>query len=253
MAVLPLPTGVQFIDAVSGTVSVAWQNYLLSISSITGTFAPTDAQYWTSTVNATLTNDRNLGLLTTGYVFITVAAGIATPSSSATIPTSVLTGTVGLANGGTHANLSATGGTSQVLQQGSAGADITVGQLATTDISGLASGVYTPTLTNVTNITASTAFQCQYCRVGTVVTVSGKVDIDPTAATALTQLGISLPIASNFGAAEDCGGTAAAAAVAGYSAGIYGDLTNDRASLDFTTAADAANRTWNFIFSYRVI
>lgn len=46
---------------------------------------------------------------------------------------------IGLAQGGTNADLSATGGTSRVLKQVTAGADITVGQLsAVSDISGLA-------------------------------------------------------------------------------------------------------------------
>ena len=44
-------------------------------------------------------------------------------------------GKLALANGGTSADLSATGGTSQVLQQSSAGAVITVGQLAASNLS----------------------------------------------------------------------------------------------------------------------
>lgn len=57
-----------------------------------------------------------------------------------TIGTGVWQGTkVGLLYGGTNADLSATGGTSQVLKQVSAGAAVTVGQLAFTDISGTAS------------------------------------------------------------------------------------------------------------------
>lgn len=45
-------------------------------------------------------------------------------------------GKLGLSRGGTNADLSATGGTSQVLKQSSSGASVTVGQLAFTDISG---------------------------------------------------------------------------------------------------------------------
>jgi hypothetical protein len=61
-----------------------------------------------------------------------------------TIGTGVWQGTkVGLAYGGTNADLSATGGTSQVLKQVSAGAAVTVGQLATTDLTGLGAGVAT--------------------------------------------------------------------------------------------------------------
>jgi len=42
---------------------------------------------------------------------------------------------IGLAYGGTNADLSGTGGTSQVLQQSSSGAAVTVGQLAVADLS----------------------------------------------------------------------------------------------------------------------
>lgn len=115
----------------------------------------------------------------------------------------------------------------------------------------LDSGVYTPTLTNVLNLDASTAYQCQFMRVGTVVTVSGKVDLDPTAAGSV-QLGISLPITSNIGAPEDCGGTAAATGIAGQSAAILGDTTNDRAQLEFI-AVDLTNQAMAFSFTYRVI
>lgn len=120
-----------------------------------------------------------------------------------------------------------------------------------TTVSSLDHGVYTPTITNVANLAASTAYQCQYVRVGTVVTVSGKVDIDVTAAVA-TQVGISLPIASNIGANEDLGGTASSAATLTESAAILGDATNDRAEMQFV-AINITNRSWYFQFSYRVI
>src|SRR5574341_1241568 len=102
------------------------------------------------------------------------------------------------------------------------------------------SGVYTPTLTNVANLAASTAYECQWMRVGELVTVSGKADVDPTAA-ASTQLGISLPIPSNFGAAEDCGGVAFSPAVANQGAAILADATNNRAQMEWI-AVDLSNR-----------
>lgn len=115
------------------------------------------------------------------------------------------------------------------------------------------SDVYTPTLTGVANVAASTAYQCQWFKVDTIVTVTGKLDLDPTAGATLTQLGMSLPIRSALTAAEQCAGVAAAPAVAGYSAAIVGDAANDRAELQFTTGADVANRSWFFSFSYRVL
>lgn len=114
-----------------------------------------------------------------------------------------------------------------------------------------ASGVYTPTLTGVANTDAVTAFQCQFSRVGSVVTVSGKLNVDPTAAATQTQVGISLPIASNIGAEEDVGGTASAKAIVQVG-GIYGDATNNRAELSFLSGA-TADTAMHFSFTYRII
>ena len=125
-------------------------------------------------------------------------------------------------------------------------ADLTVSTATTLD-----SGVYTPTLFNTTNVASSTASQCQYMRVGSVVTVSGTVTIDPTAA-ASTTLGMSIPIASNFGAVEDAGGTAVAPLVAGQCASITADSTNDRVLVRWV-AVDLGSRLWGFSFTYRII
>lgn len=114
-----------------------------------------------------------------------------------------------------------------------------------------ATQTYTPTLTNVTNVAASTAFACQYLRVGNTVVVSGKVSIDPTAAGA-TELGISLPVASALATEQQVGGTAAAPGIAGQCAGIRADATNDRAALVFT-AVDVTNQDWFFSFTYQVL
>ena len=123
----------------------------------------------------------------------------------------------------------------------------TTAQIPTTD-----SGVYTPTLTNVANLDASTAYECQYMRIGSTVTVSGRVDIDPTLTATSTQLGISLPIASNLGATEDCAGTAFASGIAGQGAAILGDAANNRAQLQFIST-DLTNQAMYFSFTYQVI
>jgi len=118
---------------------------------------------------------------------------------------------------------------------------------------GFSSGtIYTPTLTNAANLSASTAYSCQYFRIGNVVTVSGKVDVDPVTPATLTQLGISLPIASNFSAAEQCGGTAFASGIAGQGAAIRCDATNDRAEMVWI-AGDITNQPMYFTFTYRII
>lgn len=114
------------------------------------------------------------------------------------------------------------------------------------------SGTYTPTLTNVANLDASTAYQCQYLRVGNTVTVSGRVDIDPTLPATTTQLGISLPVASNIGAVEDVAGVGSSPGIAAQVMAILGDVTNDRAELNWKSS-DTTNQATYFTFTYRVI
>lgn len=109
------------------------------------------------------------------------------------------------------------------------------------------SGTYTPTITGVANVDASTAFTCQFLRVGNVVTVSGAVNVDTNAASVLTTVGISLPIASDLSSYLQCCGVASGSGV-GY---IQGDVTNDRANLSFTVAT-TDNRAWFFNFTYLV-
>lgn len=116
----------------------------------------------------------------------------------------------------------------------------------------LDSGVYTPGLTNVANLAASTAYECQWMRVGNTVTVTGKVDIDPTLTATVTQLGIALPVASNIGAVEDCAGVAAASGIAFQCAAIIGDAANNRAQLEYISG-DVTNQPMYFSFSYQVI
>lgn len=117
---------------------------------------------------------------------------------------------------------------------------------------GLAHGTYTPTLTNVANLDASTAYVCQYMRVGNTVTVSGKVDVDPTLITTSTQLGITLPVASNLANAEDCAGVAFASGIAGQGAAILGDAANNRAQMQWIST-DLTNQPMYFTFTYEVI
>ena len=114
------------------------------------------------------------------------------------------------------------------------------------------SSTYTPTLTAVANVGASTAYVCQYARNGDSVTVSGKADVDPTLAATSTQLGISLPVASNFGAVQDCGGVAFASGIAAQGAAILADTANDRAQMQWVSG-DITNQPMYFSFSYRVI
>lgn len=104
--------------------------------------------------------------------------------------------------------------------------------------------------TGVTNIdTAVIVGVCHVQRVDDVVTVSGRVTIDPTAAAA-TEFGIDFP------ARQGIVNVANAAEVHGIyvdedgdSGIISGDTTNERATVNFTAAA-GTSRVGYFTFSY---
>lgn len=149
-----------------------------------------------------------------------------------------------IASGGTVTASSLAGTGNRLVQANSSGdmsATLTV-----------ASSTYTPTLSNTTNVSGSTAYVTGYYRIGNMVTVAGKIDIDPTAAAgADTVLGVTLPIASNLAAEEDLGGTAASHVATTVAVRIYGDPTNDRATFRFPAGTDT-NDSYSFQFSYQV-
>jgi hypothetical protein len=112
------------------------------------------------------------------------------------------------------------------------------------------SGFYTPTLTNTTNLTASTAYQCYWYRVGDMVTVFGKVDVDPTAA-GNTVLNMELPVASGLTGDSDLAGTAACSTISGEVISISpggADLAKFR-----WTATDTTNHSLHFHLSYYIV
>jgi hypothetical protein len=111
------------------------------------------------------------------------------------------------------------------------------------------SGTYTPTLTNVTNVDASTSQVSSYMRVGNVVTVCGSVNIDPTAAGS-TEIRMSIPVASDFTAAHQAGGTFND--VTNQGGGIFAAPSTDDVRLIFT-ASSVVNTSFYFSFTYRVI
>lgn len=112
----------------------------------------------------------------------------------------------------------------------------------------VASGTYTPTLTNGASMTASTAYECHWLRVGNVVTVSGKADVTMSSGTD-SALSLTLPVASNFANNGQAGGTWANNISA--QGRVVADETNDRITL-FGTYAAGSQTVW-FNATYLVI
>lgn len=120
----------------------------------------------------------------------------------------------------------------------------------------LAHGTYTPTLTNQTNVGSSVAYISQYSRVGNTVTVSGKVDITCIANSTVTELRLSLPIATVFTADQQLAGVANPGDVVGAGAsGAYcrAELGGSTCRLRYVCGTNATtSRTWFFHFTYRI-
>jgi hypothetical protein len=113
-------------------------------------------------------------------------------------------------------------------------------------------GVYTPTLTNTTNITSSAAYPCSYFRVDDSVTVFGRVDVTPTTSSANTDIQFSLPIASNFTQSYDGAGVGAPIYPStDRSAGIITVAATDVMSMRWVTS-DNTLHAFYFSFSYKI-
>lgn len=113
----------------------------------------------------------------------------------------------------------------------------------------VASDTYTPTISNTSNVDATVAHDLQYMRVGSVVTVSGKVEIDATAVTN-TVIEFDLPVASNFttdGQAAGSGGTDYGVRVT-----ISSNLTSNLAVIRLLPSG-TANTTYHFSFTYQIL
>jgi len=117
---------------------------------------------------------------------------------------------------------------------------------------GATSGDYTPTITPIVNVSATTIHPLMYYQIGNKVTVAGRVDIDAINNAVSTQIAISLPIPSNIASSADCAGTADSVSATTESGVIYGDPGADRAILAYTSTTTALT-SFFFIFCYRVL
>lgn len=129
----------------------------------------------------------------------------------------------------------------------------------TGDISGttnqyVASGTYTPTLTGTTNVDAVVVQGADwvYMRVGNVVTVSGQINIDATAASTTTSVRGTLPIASAFANSNShCAGTMVHTN-SGVSGAIRPEPTNDEFQINFSPAVTSA-QPYSLTFTYVIL
>jgi hypothetical protein len=126
---------------------------------------------------------------------------------------------------------------------------------ATTD-GNVFSGTYTPTQVSTnTNVDAVTFSAGQYVRVGATVTVSGLIQINPTAASTATTVKFSLPIASAFANSFQLGGTASSSSAGYYgtnNAAMMADTVNDCVEMRLTPTHTTLE-DYRYTFTYRII
>jgi hypothetical protein len=110
---------------------------------------------------------------------------------------------------------------------------------------------YTPTIVAVTNVDATPVALAPFLVTvtGKHVRVSGVVSVDPTAAATASAVGIPLPYGLDVLVAADITGVASNS-LCTLGAHVTGDVTNNRAQLNFTSVTAAAAELWNFSFEY---
>ena len=264
-------TSTGFSGPLNGTVGATTPN--------TGVFTTASATTGNiTTVNATTVDTTNLEVTTLKAKDGTTAGSIADSTGVVTLASSVLTttdingGTIdgttiggASAAAGTFTTLTSTGDTTlgdaaadTITSNGylSAAAGLEISKTAVTapaaSDGNVYSGTYTPTVTAVTNVSAVSASINQYMRVGNVITVSGRVRIDPVVV-GNTVIGMTLPVASNFTDTLQLAGTFATTRGANVDQGaIFADATNDRANFQFN-AIDTALTFYVFQFTYRIL
>ena len=100
---------------------------------------------------------------------------------------------------------------------------------------------------------SATPTLAQYVRIGTVVIVSGMVTVDATAgANTVTTFELTLPIASDLGAAQDAAGAGAINDTVQLAVQVFGSAANNRAVFRYT-ASGTGSLVMTYSYLYRII
>lgn len=210
-----------------------------------------------STSSALAANPADCGANTFAQ---SIAANGALTCAAVNISTADATGVAPIARGGTNnGSLAVTNGGalytdgSQIVQLGPG----TSGQIYSSGGAGAPTWLnqsnnnYTPTLTNGTNMAASTARNNSFIRVGAFVMQCGYADYDITTANTPSLLGISFSVASNLSAAGNLAGTCSSTVITTRCL-VEGDAANDRATLTVTNETATGNESVYYCFMYVV-
>jgi hypothetical protein len=116
----------------------------------------------------------------------------------------------------------------------------------------IASGTYTPILLLIENIDDATVYECHFTRIGNVVSVSGRIDIDVSSAYTSYELNLSLPIPSTLDGPGSLSGIAKATSDATTCIAICPDTIDDEARFIWSGQSTVSNKEYYFNFTYLI-
>lgn len=123
----------------------------------------------------------------------------------------------------------------------------------TTDIPTSASGTFTSTITNGSNVTSSTFLSASYSRSGNTVTVAIQLQVTATANSTATSIDLSLPVASAFTTATQARGTVTESN--GGAGPVLSNDTDDRLTASYISgpASAGVGKVVNVTLQYDVL
>jgi hypothetical protein len=116
---------------------------------------------------------------------------------------------------------------------------------------GIVSGVYTPTLGNVSNLDSSSPYESNWWRFGPLVFVYGMAEIDATSTASEVQLQISLPLPSTLDSSRDLKGFVVEHLIPSGTGTVIGDASLTKAVAVWKPATNGA-RDVVFQFTYLI-
>lgn len=102
----------------------------------------------------------------------------------------------------------------------------------------IASNTYVPTYTGVANVASVTNVTARYIRIGDIIDVTVQFTLNATAPLTPTTIGISLPVASNFGATTDADGSLIENG--GALGAVGADAANDRLTVTYNASTTSS-------------
>jgi len=114
-------------------------------------------------------------------------------------------------------------------------------------------GTYLPTDTVLSNVDSTTVYDAMYVRIGNVVGVAGKIDINPTTIGVFTEVILELPFGSDLTLEHQlCGVVNVRSASVAVAGAVSADSTNDQARLSFIAPIDSA-QAYYYMYVYTIL